>query len=143
MKIASALLKGDIIYIQGYAQTTSGVWIATGPVYLNQLSRIEETTNHIRSSLKHSTQGVPHPSREEWKEIQRPMLEAVGAKSWAALAKGAKAVGIECENDIVKLTPSSDYGEGDGDDLPDQAISVPLESDDLGAKLVVAFDLSS
>lgn len=143
MKIASALLKGGKVYTQGYAKTTSGVWIATGPVYVSSPSSEDRIAFDIRASLEHSVQDVPHPSREEWKDVQRPMLEAVGAKSWAALAKGAKAVGIECEDGIVKLSPSSDYGNEGGEDLPDQAITVPLDSDELGAKLVEAFDLSS
>ena len=143
MKIASALLKGGKIYIQGYAQTTSGVWIATGPVYVSGLSQVDEAASLIRASLEHSVQGVPHPSREDWKKVQRPMLDALGAKNWAALAKGAKAVGIECEHGIVKLSPSFDYGNEGGEDRPDQAITVLLDADALGTKLVEAFDLSS
>ncbi len=71
------------------------------------------------------------------------MLEAVGAKSWAALAKGARSVGIECHDGVVTLTPSCNYEKHGGADLPDQAISIPLTADELGAKLAEAFDLSS
>lgn len=143
MKTASALLKNGNVFIQGYSETTDGIWIASGQVYACNLDHIGEVSRNMRSALDGSTRGVAHPNRDEWKEIQRPMLEAVGAKSWTSLAKGAKAVGLECEDGLVTLSPSSDYEDDGGSDLPDHAITVPLESDSLGSKLIEAFSLSS
>jgi len=143
MKLATAILKLERVYTQGYAETTSGVWIARGPVYIALLSSINEIGDNIRASLTHSVRGVSHPSKDDWKAIQRPMLEAVGVKSWSALAKGAKAVGIECDDGVVTLTPSCNYEKQGGLDLPDQVIRVPILANELGAKLGAAFDLSS
>lgn len=143
MELASALLKAGKVYTQGYARTTSGVWVGIGPVYVSPLSFVDELAANVRASLKHSVQNVPHPSREEWKEVQRPMLEATGTKSWASLAKGSKAVGIECIDGTVTFTPSSDYQNQGGSDLSEQAVIVSLDSDNLGAKLAEAFDLST
>jgi hypothetical protein len=71
------------------------------------------------------------------------MLEAVGVQSWATLAKGAKSVGIESDHTMITLTPSQDYAKQGGEDLPDQAIRVPLTAEDLGANIIESFDRSS
>ncbi len=68
------------------------------------------------------------------------MLDAVGARNWNELAKGAKAVGLELEGDVVTLSPSMDYEKKGGTDLPDQEIEVAFGSDDLGRRLIDAFE---
>lgn len=143
MKTASALLKNENVFVQAYAETTSGVWIAYGPVHVCPLDRTEDIADSVRRALELSTRGIAHPSREEWKDVQRPMLEAVGAKNWSALAKGAKAVGIEAHDSVVKFLPSLNYEDDGGSDLPDIAISSPLDDGDLGLKLIRAFEISS
>jgi hypothetical protein len=83
---AMALLRKSKVYIQSYSKPTGGVWIAQG------LSMLPVST---RSYESHSRQGIPHPKQsEEWKAIQARMLEATGARSWGAMAKGSKAVGL-------------------------------------------------
>ena len=46
------------------------------------------------------------------------MLKAVGAKTWAALADGATAVGLECINDITAIIPSANYAANGGTPAP-------------------------
>lgn len=143
MKTALALLKNGKIYIQAYAETASGGWIAFGQVHVRRTDDLESLRSSILEALAHSTRGVPHPSQQGWKDVQRPMLEAVGAKNWASLAKGARAVGLECENGIVRLIPSLDYHSDGGASLEDKAISLPLEDKDVPASLIRAFELST
>jgi hypothetical protein len=143
MKSASALLKKGIIFLQAYSETEEGLSIAYGPVFRAAAENEEEIADCVRNALEHSIQGVPHPTREGWKEVQRPMLEAVGAKSWVALAKGAKSIGIELVSGTVTLLPSADYGNEGGHDLPDQAIAIDLESGELGRMVINAFKVSS
>lgn len=71
------------------------------------------------------------------------MLKAVGVRSWAALAKGARSVEIEGNESLLTLTPSSNYERQGGSYLPDQAITVALMDEQLGTKLAEAFDRSS
>ena len=85
MKRASALLKNGKVLLQGYSQTTSGVWIARGPVYVANVVQTSEIGRNILHALNESTRGVPHPKQTEWKAVQAPMLQAAGAKPWAAL----------------------------------------------------------
>ena len=143
MKVASAILKLERVYIQGYAKTTLGVWIGHGPVYVSTLSSLAEMAVNIRRALEGSVQGIAHPNRTEWKGVQQPMLKAVGATTWSGLAKGTKAVGIECDSGVVTLTPSLNYAKQGGMDVPEHAIRVSISADDLGARLAEAFSLSS
>jgi len=143
MKVASALLKNGIVYVQAYSETTLGVWIGVGPVHMSDISQIEDLGKAVQDALELSARGVPHPSRDKWKGIQQPMLDAVGAKSWSALAKGARAVGIESEDGLVTMTPSRDYQSDGGTDLSEQAIVVPFDVGIIGENLRRAFDLSS
>jgi hypothetical protein len=94
MKVASALLKNGTVFVQAYSETTSGVWIGVGPVHTVSIGQVRDLGKAVGDALALSTHSAPHPSREEWKTIQQPMLDAVGAKNWSALAKGARAVGL-------------------------------------------------
>ena len=143
MKVASALLKNGTVFVQAYSETTAGVWIAAGPVHISDINQMGALGQAVRDALELSTRGVPHPSRDEWRGIQQPMLDAVGAKNWPTLAKGARAVGIECDNDLLTMTPSRDYQNDGGTDLPERSIVVPMAVSAIGLNLKKAFDLSS
>ncbi|HDR8857571.1 TPA: hypothetical protein QDA74_001709 [Burkholderia territorii] len=139
MKRATAILRKGKILIDGYSQTTSGVWIGVGPVFVVDENDVEKLTVSLKEALANSKVGVPHPAQNEWKDIQKPMLEAAGVKSWRTLAKGAKAVGIYCEDSRVRMEPSSNYENGGGTGLPEQTVECDLDSPDLGAALMNAF----
>lgn len=144
MKLATTLLRKGTIHIQGYSQTTAGVWIGSGRVRsLDRTVEPQLLANAIRESFAESARGVPHPSQDEWRSVQAPMLEATGVKSWAALARGAKAVGLELVGAEVTMTPSANYARQGGDSLPDQLIRSELESNALGSDLLEAFKACS
>jgi hypothetical protein len=71
------------------------------------------------------------------------MLKAVGAKTWAALADGATAVGLECINDITTIIPSANYAANGGTELRSQAVRSELQADDIGDKILTALNASS
>ena len=139
MKRASALIKGEKILIQGYSETSSGVWIAHGPVYVAHENQPDQIGQYIRDAIHQSTRGVPHPGPTEWKVIQAPMLEAAGARTWASLAKDSKAVGLEYDGEVVTMTPSSNYKNDGGADIPDRAFKSVLSAENIGAQLLEAF----
>jgi hypothetical protein len=140
MKRASALLKNGKILLQGYSETTSGVWIANGPVYVADVDQSDEIRRNILDALRQSIRGVPHPGPSEWKAIQAPMLEAAGTRTWAALAKGSKAIGLECDGDIVTMVPSSNYENDGGSEISDRALKSELSAGNIGDQLVEAFN---
>lgn len=143
MKTAYALLRKGRIFIQSYSKATTGLWIASGAVYVADQERLDDLDVKIRSALNGSTEGVPHPSSAEWKGTQAPMLEAAGVKSWTTLAKGAKSVGLECDGGIVRMVPSFNYEDKGGTSLPEKNIECELTSPELGRALVMAFDACS
>ncbi len=109
MKRAVALLRKGKVLIDWYSKTTAGVWVGSGPVFVVEDTDFQLLTERVRDALNASTEGIKHPSQDEWKAIQAPMLQAAGVKSWKTLAKGAKAVGLECEGTLVKMVPSINY----------------------------------
>lgn len=141
-KAAYAIFKKGKVHIQAYAKNIGGGGsIAYGPVFTCALTDGDQIVRHLRQAFEYSIQGVPHPDREGWKEVQRPMLEAVGAKTWIGLAWGAKALGFELKDNILTIEPSSNYWNRGGDDMPE--IIVPYDAPDLGKMIVRAFEISS
>ncbi|CAM2154084.1 conserved protein of unknown function [Pararobbsia alpina] len=140
MKMAYALLRKGRIFMQSYSKATTGLWVASGPVYIVAVDAPENLDSIIRRALDGSKEGVQHPSQNEWKAVQAPMLEAAGVKSWTALSKGAKAVGLHSENGIVKMTPSLNYENKGGTSNLEAVVERELKNFDLGSALVEAFE---
>jgi hypothetical protein len=140
MKSAYAVLRKGKILALSYSKATTGLWIATGPVYVAEDGNLDDLNRKIRDALNGSFEGVKHPSQAEWKSIQAPMLEAAGVKSWATLAKGAKSVDLESDGVTVKIVPSSDYESKGGTSLPEKAIECEWASSELAHVLMKAFD---
>jgi hypothetical protein len=140
MKSAYALLRKGKILIQSYSRATTGLWIATGPVFVIDEGDPDALGTKIRYALNGSIEGVQHPSQAEWKTVQGPMLEAAGVKTWATLAKSAKSVGLEFDGGIVKMVPTAGYGNNGGKSLPEKAVECEFDNDELGSALVLAFE---
>lgn len=145
MKRATALLKSGNVYIQSYSETTTtGLWIADGPVYVAAIDAPAQIARYVRDALAHSRRGIPRPAQTEWKAIQAPMLKATGTRTWAAMARGSRGVGVKCDDDsIVTITPSANYENKGGTDLDERALKSELWADDIGEKLIAAFNASS
>ena len=143
-KSASGILKKGSVYIQASADTINKCGsIAHGPVFTCSIQDEDQLARNLKGALEYSIQGVPHPGRDGWKEVQRPMLEAVGAKTWSSMAKGASAVGFILRGDILTMYPSCNYWDRGGTDLEGQEITVSIHSPDLGKLIIKAFEISS
>jgi hypothetical protein len=143
MKRAVALLRKGKVLIDWYSKTTAGVWVGSGPVFVVDEADFQMLTARVRDALNASTEGIRHPSQDEWKAIQAPMLNAAGVKSWKTLAKGSKAVGLECQGTLVKMVPSANYENQGGTSLHDKTVECDLNSPELGSALMRAFEASS
>lgn len=55
MKSAYALLRKGKIFIQSYLKSTSGLWIASGPVYVSDEDHLDDLGANVRDALAHST----------------------------------------------------------------------------------------
>ena len=63
MKSAAAYKRGQKIYLDPESRTTAGVWIGTGPVIvLEESESPSRKGNCLREVLRHSQEGVPHPT---------------------------------------------------------------------------------
>ncbi|MBR7745284.1 hypothetical protein [Undibacterium baiyunense] len=139
MKLATVFLRKGKIYVQGYAETVTKLWVANGPVYVaNFADSHAEIGAKINAALLNSVCNLSHPSQDQWKAIQAPMLEAVGVGTWATLAKGTKAVGIQEDGYIIALTPSSEYSKNGGKDLLDKIVRCNKNDENLGSSLLQA-----
>lgn len=143
IQCASALLKEGRVFVQAYSETTAGVWIADGPVYTADVTSFEQIGQYVRDALRNSNRGIRHPTQAEWRRVQAPMLRAVGAKTWKALAKGARSVGLECEGGTITMTPSADYENDGGSELRERALTCQLSDDNIGELLLSALGESS
>ena len=140
MKSATAICKNGKVFLQGYAETTTGIWVANGPVFVSDRLDSDGARVSILSALAYSLHDVPHPLQSEWKSVQAPMLKAVGAKSWKALSRNALAVGIEEVGNTITFTPNADYEDYGGRDLTELAVTTTLEDANLGDALLRAFE---
>ena len=141
--VISIFKKGNV-YTQGYAGVENGGGrIAYGPVFMCSIQNEDQLVRNLKSALEYSIQGVPHPGRDGWKEVQRPMLEAVGAKNWSVMARGAKEVGFRLKGEMLTMYPSCNYWDRGGTDLEGQEITVSIHSPELGKLIIKAFEISS
>ncbi|HEY4252132.1 MAG TPA: hypothetical protein VGM87_13050 [Roseomonas sp.] len=125
--------------MQAASRSVAGGWINWGDVFIAIPESPADIGGKAITALRQSRIDVPHPAQSEWGKVQAPILNAAGARSWTAFAKGTKAVMLELEGDSVRLEPTADYGRRGGTMLPDQAITCRFTEDVLGPALLRAF----
>jgi hypothetical protein len=83
------------LYVRASSRTTAGVWIGSGPVAkINEAGADTSLGAALAEALDHSRLGVPHPSREAFAEIGKPLLETAGVKTWSAFERKAKCAQV-------------------------------------------------
>ena len=146
-KYANAYQPKGKIFIRGYAKTTDGLSVSDGPVFTADVGEFIQLGEHILGVLKIAGEIIPHPTQEQWKEREKssPLLKEAGIKTWNALMKTSKSVGIEFSNDKVILTPDR-FGGTSGPNkgyhpLEDKKIICEnLDPETLGHALIQAFE---
>ncbi len=143
MKKSAAYMIDGNIPLQAMSLTDTGLWIAHGEVLSIRADDPAGLASAIRQSLEQSIEDVAHPPQSEWKQIQRPILHAAGVKSWSALGKKAKAVGVEWTDDTVAFVPCVDFRHYGGSDSDEYTIHCGMDDARLGAHLLEAFEHAS
>jgi len=133
----------DTILLQAMSMTETGLWIAYGEVFSIRADEHEKLTTGILKSLANSIEDVAHPPQSQWKDVQRPILGAAGVKTWTALSKKAKSVGIESEDSKVSMVPTANFRDYGGEGLEESAVHCSLDEVNLGSKLLEAFQHAS
>ncbi len=144
MKRAGAYKRERKIFLDPLSKTTMGLWIDTSPLIV-----VDETEppsiigKHVRELLRHSREGVPHPT--DWDNVDRAFLKEVGAKSWSTFAKTALSCTMDFDGDQFVFRP---YRRGGPKDnyaffpIEDRKMTISLDATDeeLGLLLEKAFE---
>lgn len=143
MKKSAAYMINDTILLQAMSLTETGLWIAYGEVFSIRADEHEKLTTGILKSLANSIEDVAHPPQSQWKDVQRPILEGAGVKTWAARGKKAKSVGIESDDNKISMIPTANFRDYRGEGLEESAVHCSLDEVNLSSKLLEAFQHAS
>lgn len=144
MKLAGAYKREEKIYLSPRSKTTTGLWIGTSPrIVFDQMESASIKGKHIREALRHSREGVLHPT--DWENLMQDFLKKVGAKSWSKFAKTALSCTIELEGDQLAFLPYRNSGPRENYNfvpIRDRKMTIPFDASDeeLGLLLEKAFD---
>jgi hypothetical protein len=140
-------IKGNI-FLQGYAETTDGLGLLDGPVFVIDEHDVLQLGKNIAEAIRNSGSVIPHPTQEQWKEMDKkdPLLKAAKMKTWNAMMKVAKVVEIKEKEKNIEFLPlrfRGATGPNRGYDfLYDKAIiCTDFSPEILGRALLQAFDL--
>ncbi|MBB4127562.1 hypothetical protein GGR77_002876 [Xanthomonas translucens] len=97
-----------------------------------------ELASALRTSLENPIEDLAHPPQSEWKHIQRPLLQAAGVKTWAALGTKAKAVGVEWDGGSVAFIPSVEFRHHGGRANAGSTLHCGIDDGRLGLQLLEA-----
>ncbi len=140
MKLATAYLRKNRIYLYASSQATEELWMLSGLVAVISSAEDSRINREVDNILEHSRQNIPHP--KEWGNIFEPVLQAAGVKSWSVFAKIAKCISIEIDGTICRYIPSTNLGPSEGfEPKNDEAIEViDYQKTDVLKSLLDAFD---
>jgi len=144
MKRAGAYKKEQNIYLNPMSKTTTGIWIGASPrIIIDESEPPSIKGKHVRKALKHSQEGVPHPT--DWDSFHQAFLKEVGAKSWSKFAKNALSCSIELQGDRLRFLPYRNSGPKDNYAFVpirdrEMTVSVDAPDEELGLLLEKAFD---
>ncbi|MBI2804714.1 MAG: hypothetical protein HYX68_06980 [Planctomycetes bacterium] len=136
MKSAMAYFWNDTILVTSSRQTTTGILVAAPPFFRMKVAikdaRLGET---IVEALKPSGQTIPHP--ENWRAMDEPLIEFMGAESWADVSKNGVFAGIDLTDNELAIVPHRKVGNGGSVPFPEQTSTWrwPSSFEILGAEL--------
>jgi hypothetical protein len=144
MKRAGAYRREEKIYLSPMSKTTTGLWIGTSPrIVVHETEPPSIKGKYVRETLKHSREGVPHPT--DWDSFLNVFFKEIGAKSWSKFAETAVRCSIELEGDRLGFLPYRNSGPQDNYvfvPMKDREMTIPVDASDeeLGLLLEKAFD---
>jgi hypothetical protein len=144
MKRAGAYKREKKIYLNPSSKTTTGLWIGTSPrIIFDETDPPSTKGKYIREVLRHSQEGVPHPT--EWDSSFDLFLKEIGVKSWSKFAKTALSCTIDLEEDRFEFLPWRNSGPEDNYafvPIKDRRMTISIDASDeeLGLLLEKAFE---
>jgi len=144
MKSAGAYKREKKIYLNPISKTTNGLWIGTSPrIVVDDAEPPSTKGRNLREVLRHSQEGVPHPT--DWDSFFQRFLKDVGVKSWSKFAKTALRCTVDLEGDQLTFLPYRNSGPKENYayvQIDDRkiTISVDVSDEELGLLLEKVFD---
>jgi hypothetical protein len=124
------------IVVHAYNMTGAGFWLAGLPaIQVSVDATATELSNIIRDVLRASGARVPTPLRDDYPRRLRPVLQALGAKSWSEIERNSRYCSVSQEKPgEIRVTPTWNGG-GRGPnrgfhDLDSLAFTIPTDAFD-------------
>ena len=145
---AIAYQLGEQIFIHGKKRTIRSTPIFAEPVYaINYFSSSEDIGKIVRTCVKAFSEGHEHPSRDDFKGVNDPLIKLAKQKSSKAFFTKVKCVPIIELNGFISFCPTENHGWKNGFKFtvhPNIDLDYSKLSDsDLGKALIQALERSS
>lgn len=112
VKMATAFLRAEKIYLCPYSRTIKGLWIACEPILVTSATD-ESLGEQILQTLAKSSENVPDPESlaksDSWNSI-KALVRAAGVRSYEAFADSTQCVGVMLDDKGVEFTPTLNGG---------------------------------
>lgn len=124
------------LVIHAYHMTDAGFWLAGLPaIQVSVDATATELSNIIRDVLRASGTTVPAPKRDDFPRRLKPVLQAVGAKTWSAIERNSRlcTVGQEKSGEFLIVPTRNGGGRGPDrgfHDLKSLAFTIPADAFD-------------
>jgi hypothetical protein len=134
-RIAVYARRKDLV-IYAWHMTDAGFWIAGLPaIQLSADATATELSGIIRDVLARSGTPVPAPPRDDYPRRLKPVLDAVGAKSWSDIERNSRLCNvIQVKPGELRIMPTRNAGaRGPGrgfHDLESLAFTIPADAFD-------------
>lgn len=143
-KQASLILRKGKLHVHAMSRAVTWLTIGDGPITTVDPNDIGNVGKAVIAAIAYSRDNIPHPKDQNaWKEVQRPMLEAAGVKSWDTLMKGAKNVGVYLEEGRLKIQPTLEYSNKHANPPTPPPLYCSLDPIDVGNAIFEAISLST
>ena len=134
-RIAVHARRKDLV-IYAWHMTQDGFWLAGLPaIQVNADATATELSGIVRDVLARSGSTVPTPKRDDYPKRLKPVLDAVGAKSWSEIERNSRLCTVSQEKTgELRIMPTRNAG-GRGSnrgfhDLDSLAFTIPADAFD-------------
>jgi len=108
MKVASAYLRQQTVYLYPFSKSEVGFWMATPPFLRCSPHNPEQLGLAVSQSLATSQEdSVLAPSGDDF---LAPLYEMAGVTDWQEFCQSALSVGIRLRDDVISLIPQRSLG---------------------------------
>ena len=127
--------RNDLVVVACHL-TDTGLWLAGLPAIQVSLdATATELSNIVREVLRASGTTVPAPKRDDPPRRLKPVLQAVGAKSWSEIERNSRLCNVSQEKPgEIRVVPTRNGGGRGADkgfhDLDSLAFTIPADAFD-------------